>query len=95
MGIWKQAKSDSPKLDHKIKTEFGPGQQYLTFVRDLEARKSLIRLRISAHNLFVELGRYETSSNVMNEIVCIPQLILLVRKLKRRASCTCKLPTLL
>ena len=55
--IWKQAKSDSPKLEfyHKIKTEFGPGpEQNLTSVRDPEARKSLTRLRISAHNLFVE-----------------------------------------
>ena len=71
MGIWKQAKSDSLKLDHKIKTEFGPGQQYLTFVRDLEARKILICLRISAHNLFVELGRYETPLIQRDERNCV------------------------
>ena len=58
---WKQAKSDSPKLEfyNKIKTEFGP-EKYLTLVRDQEARKSLTRLRISAHNLFIERGRYES-----------------------------------
>ena len=84
--IWKQAKSDSPKLEfyHKIKTEFGPGpEQYLAFVGDPEARKSHTRLRISAHNLFVEHGRHEAaSSHLMNEIVCIAQLILVVMKLK-------------
>ena len=58
---WKQAKSDSPKLEfyNKIKTEFGP-EKYLTLVRDQEARKSLTRLRISPHNLFIERGRYES-----------------------------------
>ena len=72
--IWKQAKSDSPKLDfyNKIKTEFGPGpEQYLTFVRDPEARKSLTRLRISAHNLFVERGRYETPLIPRDERNCV------------------------
>ena len=72
--IWKQAKSDSPKLEfyHKIKTEFGPGpEQYLTSVRDPEARKSLTRLRISAHNLFVERGRYENPLIPRDERTCV------------------------
>ena len=72
--IWKQAKADSPKLEfyHKIKTEFGPGpEQYLTSVRNPEARKSLTRLRISAHNLFVERGRYENPLIPRDKQTCV------------------------
>ena len=69
---WKQAKSDSPKLEfyNKIKTEFGP-EKYLTPVRDQEARKSLTRLRISAHNLFIERGRYESPLIPCADCTCV------------------------
>ncbi|KAL5264769.1 hypothetical protein ACHWQZ_G005741 [Mnemiopsis leidyi] len=69
---WKQAKADSPKLEfyNKIKSEFGP-EKYLTLVRDPEARKSLTRFRISAHNLFIERGRYETPIIPRADRTCI------------------------
>ena len=58
---WKSAKIASPKLEfyNCIKSEFGP-EKYLNLVKCPDARKSLTRLRISAHNLYIEKGRYET-----------------------------------
>ena len=58
---WKSAKIASPKLEfyNRIKSEFGP-EKYLNLVKCPDARKSLTRLRISAHNLYIEKGRYET-----------------------------------
>ena len=58
---WKSAKIASPKLEfyNRIKSEFGP-EKYLDLVKSPDARKSLTRLRISAHNLYIEKGRYET-----------------------------------
>ena len=49
---WKSAKIASPKLEFydRIKSEFGP-EKYLDLVKCPDARKSLTRLRISAHNL--------------------------------------------
>ena len=57
---WKLAKSTSPKLEfyNSIKHDFGL-EKYLCLVKTADARKSLTRLRISAHNLFIERGRYE------------------------------------
>ncbi|KAL5258550.1 hypothetical protein ACHWQZ_G009135 [Mnemiopsis leidyi] len=58
---WKSAKRVSPKLEfyNSLKNEFGP-EKYLNLVKCPDARKSLTRLRISAHNLYIERGRYET-----------------------------------
>ena len=60
-GIWKNAKAVSPKLEfyNLIKHEFGP-EAYLKLIKIPDVRKSLTRLRISCHNLYVERGRYET-----------------------------------
>ena len=58
---WKRAKSSSPKLEfyNQVKDRFEP-ENYLDLVNSTEARKSLTRYRISAHNLYIERGRYET-----------------------------------
>ena len=47
---WKSARIASSKLEfyNRIKSEFGP-EKYLDLVKCPEARKSLTRLRISAH----------------------------------------------
>ena len=74
MDHWNRAKSNSPKLEfyHKLKNEFGPGsEKYLTLVNDPEARKSLTRLRISAHNLFIERGRYENPLIPREDRICL------------------------
>ena len=58
---WRAVKSASPKLEfyNNLKKEFGL-ENYLNLVKCPDARKSLTRLRISAHNLYIERGRYET-----------------------------------
>ena len=59
--MWRAVKSASPKLEfyNSLKKEFGL-ENYLNLVKCPDARKSLTRLRISAHNLYIERGRYET-----------------------------------
>ena len=59
--VWKRGKASSPKLDfyNEIKHEFTP-EKYLSSIKIPDACKSLTRLRISCHNLYVERGRYET-----------------------------------
>ena len=56
---WEIVKNSSPKLEFysQIKTTFGR-EEYLTSVREASHRASLTRFRISAHNLFIERGRY-------------------------------------
>ena len=57
---WKLLKSSSPKLEfyNQIKEEFCT-EDYLSMIKNPSHRASVTRLRISAHNLFVERGRYE------------------------------------
>ena len=59
--IWQSAKASSPKLEfyNLIKHEFNP-ENYLSSVKLADTRKSLTKLRISCHNLYIERGRYET-----------------------------------
>ena len=61
VGLWSSVKANSPKLEfyHSLKTKFGP-EKYLSTTKAADARKSLTRFRISAHNLYIERGRYET-----------------------------------
>ena len=53
--------TSSPKLEfyNLIKHEFNP-EKYLSSVKLTDTRKSLTKLRISCHNLYIERGRYET-----------------------------------
>ncbi len=57
---WKTVKASSAKLEfyNLFKHNFGP-ENYLSAVKIPDARKSLTRLRISCHNLYIERGRYE------------------------------------
>ena len=59
--LWELAKSASPKLEfyNKIKPKFGT-EQYLHSIKVASHRASVTKFRISAHNLYVERGRYET-----------------------------------
>jgi hypothetical protein len=58
---WTNSKRTSPKLEfyNQIKSEFRT-EDYLSLVEESEHRASLTRFRISAHNLYIERGRYET-----------------------------------
>ena len=58
--LWKRAKASSPKLEfyNMVKQDFMP-ETYLKVLKIPDARKSLTRLRISCHNLYIERGRYE------------------------------------
>ena len=58
---WNNSKRTSPKLEFydQIKPEFRT-EDYLSLVEESEHRASLTRFRISAHNLYIERGRYET-----------------------------------
>ena len=59
--LWGLAKSMSPKLEfyNKIKTKFEP-EPYLSSIKNSYHRASVTRFRISAHNLYIERGRYKT-----------------------------------
>ena len=50
-----------------LKTKFKL-EKYLTLVKKYEYRKSICKLRISAHRLFIETGRYTNISK--NERIC-------------------------
>ena len=65
-------KSASPKLEFyfSLKKEFGL-ENYLNLVKCPDARRSLTRLRISAHNLYIERGRYETPLVPRAERLCV------------------------
>ena len=59
--IWKQEKEDSAKLFlfyNKIKLDFEK-EPYLDFVKNAKSRYCTTRLKISAHNLEIEYGRYK------------------------------------
>ena len=62
---WDYTKSTSPKLEfyHSIKSEFGK-ESYLDLVRNSIHRHHTTKLRISAHDLEIESGRY---SNIPRE----------------------------
>jgi hypothetical protein len=44
-------------LELKIKTNFGY-ENYLSIIKNFEQRRRLSKLRISAHKLQIEIGRY-------------------------------------
>ena len=61
VNCWKLAKESSPKLNlfySKIKSEFKE-EPYLTFVNNATNKYRMCRLRISAHDLEIETGRYK------------------------------------
>ena len=45
----------------KIKTNFGY-ENYLSIIKNFEQRRKLSKLRISAHKLQIEIGRYQVLS---------------------------------
>lgn len=69
---WKQAKNASPKLEfyNQIKENFAT-EEYLSKISNPQHRASFTRLRISAHNLYVERGRYETPAIPREDRWCI------------------------
>ena len=68
---WVEAKNSSPKLDfyNKLKSEFC-FEKYL-LLTNYKYRNALTRLRISAHNLYVERGRYIRPPISRDNRVCI------------------------
>ena len=68
---WKDAKNSSPKLDfyNTLKKEF-KFEQYL-LQSNYKYRNALTRLRISAHNLYIERGRYVRPPIPREERFCI------------------------
>jgi hypothetical protein len=49
---------DKPRTYLKIKTNFGY-ENYLSIIKNFEQRRRLSKLRISAHKLQIEIGRYD------------------------------------
>ena len=66
---WNEVKSKSPKLSfyHQCKTKFQK-ETYLSEINNFNDRASLTRIRISAHDLKIETGRY--SNLPQDERVC-------------------------
>ena len=69
---WSDARKVSPKLEFydSIKASFEP-ETYLSNVTNSNHRKSLTRLRLSCHNLFVERGRYEIPLIPRQNRICL------------------------
>lgn len=61
--IWQCAKSNSPKLEfyNRAKSDFSK-EPYLEHVNNFYDRANLTKLRISAHELQIESGRYKSIS---------------------------------
>ena len=68
---WKDAKAHSPKLEfyNIIKNEFGIAK-YL-YIKNDKHRFALSRLRISAHNLYIERGRYKNPPVSRDDRICM------------------------
>ena len=68
---WTEAKTNSKKLEfyNTLKQEFG-AEKYL-HISNVNHRHALSRLRISAHNLFIERGRYTKPITPREERVCL------------------------
>ena len=68
---WTEAKLSSPKLDfyNKLKIKFG-FEDYLHLTNH-KHRNALTRLRISAHNLYIERGRYARPPIPRQDRVCL------------------------
>ena len=69
---WVDAKNSSPKLDFykNLKGDYGE-VDYLTNIKNHKHRSALTRLRISAHNLFIERGRYAKPPISREDRICI------------------------
>ena len=69
---WKDAKVNSPKLDfyNSIKEDFGIAE-YLYIIKNNKHRCALSRLRISAHNLYIERGRYARPTITRENRICL------------------------
>ena len=68
---WKDAKANSPKLEfyNSVKKEFTIAK-YLHIKND-KHRYALSRLRISAHNLYIERGRYKIPPVSREDRICL------------------------
>ena len=80
---WTTAKSQSPKLEfyHEAK-KFFELEPYLNAVQNYSHRASVTRFRISAHNLYVERGRYVKPLKIPREArVCSYCLMTLGQKI--------------
>ena len=68
---WVEAKNSSPKLDfyNRLKSEFC-FEKYL-LLTNYKYRNALTRLRISAHNLYIERGRYTRPPISRDNRVCM------------------------
>ena len=68
---WKSVKQESPKLEfyNSLKNNFGY-ESYLD-LNNHQFRKSLSKLRISAHNLFIERGRYAKTYLLRDDRICL------------------------
>ena len=60
VNLWKLSKQSSPKLEFydKVKQTFQI-EKYLSVIKNPKIRQTFTRYRISAHNLYIERGRYE------------------------------------
>ena len=69
---WVEAKNISTKLDFykSLKEDFGQ-VDYLSNIKNDKYRSALSRLRISAHNLFIERGRYERPPVPREDRTCL------------------------
>ena len=67
---WEKVKANSSKLSfyHQCKTKF-KNESYLSDVKNFNDRAALTRIRISAHDLKIETGRY--SNQALEERNCI------------------------
>ena len=68
---WSDAKGNSSKLDfyNKLKQNFNP-EKYL-LISNVAHRNALSRLRISAHNLYIERGRYTKPITPRDDCICL------------------------
>jgi hypothetical protein len=72
--FWKFWHSDVKyvvKISLKIKNDFGY-ENYLSIIKNFGQRRRLSKLRISAHKLQIEIGRYQGIPNsVVLQFYCI------------------------
>ena len=68
---WTSVKHKSPKLEfyNTVKINFGY-ESYLN-LKNFEYRKALTKLRISAHGLFIERGRYTKTNIERGDRICL------------------------
>ena len=68
--IWKSALEKSPKLDFYKTIKSSPDKEEYLIVLPLDLRRQVTKLRISAHRLPIELGRYHTPQLPRHQRLC-------------------------